>query len=124
MNREDERAEWNHRYAVFNEATQLYSGPNYDEKGEAARYSLMAMDPMVVMREGLRTLQNDHSWHLMVVLTRVSLHNPVKPEHRGFVRKMVDDWLDWGRRRGIPFDEEEIIPTIWDGIPIATDDYP
>lgn len=26
--------------------------------------------------------------------------NPVKPEHIGDVDRMVDDWLDWGVRRG------------------------
>lgn len=37
---------------------------------------------------------------LFVALEEVSGDNPVKPEHRGDIAAMTQDWLDWGRQRG------------------------
>lgn len=37
---------------------------------------------------------------LFVALEEISGVNPVKPEHRGDIAAMTQDWLDWGRQRG------------------------
>lgn len=34
-------------------------------------------------------------------LRAITGENPVRPEHRGDVARMVTDWLAWGRRQGL-----------------------
>ena len=36
---------------------------------------------------------------LIIALGEISGDNPIKPEHRGDIPAMAQDWLDWGRRR-------------------------
>ena len=36
---------------------------------------------------------------LFVALEEISGNNPVKPEHRGNIASMTQDWLNWGRQR-------------------------
>ncbi len=35
---------------------------------------------------------------LFVALEEISGDNPVKPEHRGDMAAMTQDWLDWGKQ--------------------------
>lgn len=39
--------------------------------------------------------------HWFWALWAITQENPVPPEHRGRVRDMARDWLEWGRQRGI-----------------------
>lgn len=43
------------------------------------------------------TLSPDHWFWALRTITRT---NPVKPEHRGKIKLMTKDWLDWGRQHG------------------------
>jgi hypothetical protein len=120
-----DREEFDRRYKAFQEATQFYSSFTYHtEDAIKAHEHLLALGPKIVLANGLRVLQNSPSAHLINVLCEVADAHPVKHENRGYVRKMADDWIEWGRLRGIQFDAEEIVPNIWDDIPVATDEYP
>ncbi len=48
----------------------------------------------------LRELEREPD-HWFWALWAITQENPVLPEHRGRVRLMAQDWLDWARRRGI-----------------------
>jgi hypothetical protein len=38
--------------------------------------------------------------HWFPALKRIAQHDPVLPEHRGFVPEMTRAWIDWGRDTG------------------------
>lgn len=38
--------------------------------------------------------------HWFVALRSISGINPIKPEHRGRIKLMAKDWLDWGNKHG------------------------
>ncbi len=40
-----------------------------------------------------------HYWFW--ALREISQENPVPPEHRGMIKEMAKDWLDWARRKGL-----------------------
>jgi len=44
----------------------------------------------------LRKEPNQWFW----ALHAITGENPIQPDHRGKIREMVDDWLEWGRSRG------------------------
>lgn len=47
----------------------------------------------------LRELNQSLS-HWFWALHSLTDENPVRPEHRGNLRKMADDWFEWARERG------------------------
>jgi hypothetical protein len=51
--------------------------------------------PLVLRR--LRDQPEDWFW----ALRALTGHNPIKAEHTGKVRPMIDDWLEWARDNGI-----------------------
>jgi hypothetical protein len=38
--------------------------------------------------------------HWFVALRSITGINPVKPEHRGRIKLMAKDWIDWGNKHG------------------------
>ncbi len=38
--------------------------------------------------------------HWYWALENITGENPVKPENQGYVRKMAEDWLNWGKTQG------------------------
>jgi hypothetical protein len=48
----------------------------------------------------LRELEREPD-HWFWALWSITQENPVRPEHRGYIRAMARDWLEWARRRGI-----------------------
>jgi hypothetical protein len=41
--------------------------------------------------------------HWFWALHSITGDNPIKPEHKGRLQKMVQDWLQWGKDRGYEF---------------------
>lgn len=47
----------------------------------------------------LRDLQEKPE-HWFVALTEITGEDPIKQEHAGYMRKMANDWIEWGKSRG------------------------
>jgi len=45
--------------------------------------------------------------HWFIALAEITGENPVEEDHRGRVELMTDDWLEWGRSRGLLLDTSE-----------------
>jgi hypothetical protein len=56
----------------------------------------MGRDVLPILLEEMR-LRPDH-WSM--ALHAITGENPVKDEHRGNVKLMAQDWVDWGKQRG------------------------
>ncbi len=41
------------------------------------------------------------SAHWFCALHEITRENPVLPKHRGYIKEMAQDWLDWARRAGL-----------------------
>jgi hypothetical protein len=54
-------------------------------------------DPVVLVI--LRHIK-ETSEHFFIALSEITGENPVKPEHRGYLQLMTEDWLEWGRSNG------------------------
>lgn len=48
----------------------------------------------------------EHPDHWFIALKEISAVNPVRPENRGDVRRMADDWIAWGIAQGYLTDDE------------------
>jgi GAF domain-containing protein len=53
----------------------------------------------VLLKDLARNRNNPNHWFW--ALEAIVDENPVKPKHRGYMPKMVDDWVDWGIEKGI-----------------------
>jgi hypothetical protein len=42
--------------------------------------------------------QNPLYW--LTALRQITQENPVPPEHKGKVKQMAEDWLNWGKKQG------------------------
>lgn len=52
-----------------------------------------------VIKYILQDIQVD-PWHWFLALHLITGEIIIKPEHRGMVQAMLDDWLEWGREKG------------------------
>ncbi len=43
----------------------------------------------------------EHPYHWFVALSAITHENPVPEEDVGYVNKMADAWLSWGRNKGL-----------------------
>jgi hypothetical protein len=81
---------WREETAVFSSAMRKAAHPAYQE--------IIRMGPAVVPVI-LRELEREPD-HWFVALTEITGANPVRPEHAGDMRRMAQDWLDFGRTHG------------------------
>ncbi len=42
--------------------------------------------------------QNPLYW--LTALRQITQENPVSPEHKGKIKQMAEDWLNWGKQQG------------------------
>lgn len=47
----------------------------------------------------LRRLQTRHNF-LFEALGRITGENPILPAHKGYIDKMCEDWIKWGKQKG------------------------
>lgn len=62
---------------------------------------LVALDKPVLKLILERLAQGEVRVHWFPVLKDVAGEDPVPPEKRGRVREMADEWLNWGRAKGL-----------------------
>lgn len=60
---------------------------------------IVGMGPVVIPLI-LKELENNPD-HWFVALQSLTGENPVEAEHRGNLRQMAEDWLEWARRHGL-----------------------
>ena len=54
----------------------------------------------IVIKYILQDMQQVDPWHWFMALHLITGEHIIKPEHRGMVQAMTDDWLEWGRENG------------------------
>ena len=57
----------------------------------------------------LRELEKRPRHYWFWALREISQENPVPPEHRGMIREMANDWLDWARGKGLMWSGSRIV---------------
>jgi hypothetical protein len=87
---------------LYNES-HYYGNPSFIVRNLAFRQieELAAIAPSEVYPILLKRLRGESAvW--LVALPTLAKESPVKAEHRGKIRLMIEDWLEWGRRHGYP----------------------
>jgi hypothetical protein len=82
---------WREETAPLSSSQAIASHPAYLEVISLG----LAVVPLI-----LRDMARDES-HWFAALRAITNENPVPPEHRGRIPLMVEDWLRWGRERGL-----------------------
>jgi hypothetical protein len=85
-------AEWEEETGHLSAVTQIAMHPAYQQ--------IIGMGPEVVPLI-LADLARTGS-HWFWALTAITGEQPVPPQDRGYVDRMVAAWLQWGRARGLP----------------------
>jgi hypothetical protein len=84
--------EWENAVSGLSLTTQMAEYPAYQK--------IIAMGIPVVP---LLLLQlHEHPVYWFSALNAITGVNPIKLEHRGRVKKMAEDWLEWGRGHSNP----------------------
>jgi hypothetical protein len=82
---------WDEETCFLSDSTKIAAHPAYQEVIRMG----MPVVPLL-----LREMEKDHS-HWFEALRAITGENPVPPEHRGRIPAMVQDWLAWGKGRGL-----------------------
>lgn len=77
------------------EATGMLSNPDA-RAAHPTHQAVVALGPAVVPLL-LRDVERRHN-HWFMALTAITKENPIRPEHAGFIPKMVEDWSAWGEQ--------------------------
>jgi hypothetical protein len=83
--------EWRQRTGHLSNLTKMFADPAYQE--------IISMDWDVVPVI-LRSLEKKPD-HWFWALREITGENPVPLEHAGHVAKMAQDWVEWGRAKGL-----------------------
>ena len=81
---------WRNDVRLYSSVSQMVLHPAYQQ--------IIGMGPAVVPLL-LRELEQSPD-HWFWALKAIAGVDPVKPEHRGRVKQMAEDWLRWGREEG------------------------
>lgn len=81
---------WNRETKYLSNLNKAYQHPAYQQ--------ILALGPAVIPVI-LKDLESDPNW-LIGALWDLTGANPVPQEHRGRLREMAADWLEWGRKNG------------------------
>ncbi len=83
--------QWHRDTMCVSSLTDMVNHPAYRQ--------IIQLGPEVVpvLLESLRE-QPDH-WY--EALSEITGENPVPPEHRGYIGLMAEDWIAWGRAKGL-----------------------
>ena len=84
-------AEWHRRTGFLSSTTRMVNDPAYQE--------VIAMGWEVVPVI-LRSMDEKPD-HWFYALTQITGDNPIPQADAGYVEKMTEAWLDWGRRKGL-----------------------
>ncbi len=82
----------------WKEETGLLSDPDKAAAHPAYQEVIRLGPPVIPLL--LRDMQRDHS-HWFEALAAITGERPIPREHAGKIRLMVEDWLAWGRTRGV-----------------------
>ena len=82
--------------AEWHDATRFLSG---GAEAHPAYRAIIALGPAVVPVI-LAQMAVDRDWY-MTALEELTGENPVPSKHHGRLRLMTEDWLAWGRARGL-----------------------
>lgn len=87
----DQAAQWRRAMQFVSSTTEMIQHPSYQ--------AIIALGPDVVPLL-LRSLEAD-LLHWFEALEAITGENLVPEEHWGFIAAIRDDWLEWGRARGL-----------------------
>lgn len=83
--------QWNEETRFESNYSRLMLHPAYRK--------ILGLGPQVVPLILRNLSQGSGPW--LAALEDITGENPVAPEHEQDARLMAEDWLEWGRRRGI-----------------------
>lgn len=87
---------WRDEVSSLSSLTQMSLRPAYQQ--------IIGLGPAVIPLL-LRELEQRPD-HWFWALKAITGEDPVKPEHRGRLRQMAEDWLRWGREHGYEWQRE------------------
>lgn len=87
---------WRDEVSSLSSLTQISLHPAYQQ--------IIGLGPAVIPLL-LRELEQRPD-HWFWALKAITGEDPVKPEHRGRLRQMAEDWLRWGREHGYAWQRE------------------
>jgi len=82
---------WKEETALLSDSNAIAAHPAYQEVIKLG----MPVVPLI-----LRDMAREHS-HWFEALTAITGEDPIPREHWGRISAMVEDWLAWGRQRGL-----------------------
>lgn len=80
--------EWKESTSMFSSITEIVMHPSYQQ--------IIGMGPTAIPLIFLSMRREPDHWFW--ALSAITGENPVSIEHRGKIKKMTDDWLDWGHK--------------------------
>jgi hypothetical protein len=83
--------QWKEETGLLSDSHAIAAHPAYQEVIRLG----MPVVPLILL-----DMARDNS-HWFEALRTITGENPVPAEHRGRIRLMVEDWLAWGRERGL-----------------------
>jgi hypothetical protein len=82
---------WKRDTSHLSSVHQICAHPSY--------LSIIAMgEPVVPLILSELKREPNHWFWALEAITRT---NPIKPEHRGKIRKMAEDWISWGKEQNL-----------------------
>ena len=82
------KIEWKDSTAMLSSITEIVMHPSYQQ--------IIGMGPSAIPLIFLSMRQEPDHWFW--ALKAITGEDPVQKEHRGKIKKMNDDWLDWGKK--------------------------
>ena len=83
------KAEWDENTSMLSSITEIAMHPAYQQ--------IIGMGPSAIPLI-LQTMKTEPG-HWFWALKSITGEDPVLPEHRGRIKEMTEDWLNWGRRQ-------------------------
>ena len=84
------KKEWEDSTAHLSSITEIAMHPVYQQ--------IIGMGPIAIPLILDEMSKNPNHWFW--ALKAISGENPVLPEHRGRIKQMTEDWLQWGKKQG------------------------
>lgn len=88
-------SQWQSEVAGMSSMAQMSQHPAYQE--------IINLGQQIVPLLLLELKANPLYW--LTALSQITEENPVKPEHRGRIKQMALDWMEWGKNRGCAISE-------------------
>ena len=78
---------WLDETSIYSDPRKCLEVPSFD--------TLQKYDHNKVVTALLDKLEKEPTIQIMVALGKLTGENPVSPEHRGMIKEMAKDWLNW-----------------------------